>query len=172
MDRSRAIIKSKFEPWEDARLLEVVRAYGPTNWQEIAAHVPGRNARQCRERWSNYINPNLLKAEWTDPEDDILLRMYRELGPKWFVIAGLLPGRAKNSVKNRYFALQRRAERDSGNRSEYPMTSPSLSVPVKENPKPASDGIPEPASWPDSLHEEASFGWDFERGEHPFFDFF
>jgi hypothetical protein len=38
-------------------------------------------------------------------EDEFLLQTYREVGSMRFVIGGLPPGRGKNSVKNRYFAL-------------------------------------------------------------------
>jgi hypothetical protein len=126
-------IKAKFEPWEDARLLEVVRTQDSTNWHEIAAYFPGRNARQCRERWSNYVNPTLLKGEWTETEDQILLQTYCEIGPKWFVIASFLPGRAKNSVKNRYFTLQRQMNVKIGRRSENLVPPPpaSISIPIR-----------------------------------------
>jgi hypothetical protein len=149
-----------------------VRAYGTTNWQDIAVHLPGRNARQCRERWSNYINPNLLKTEWTESEDDILLRTYREIGPKWFMIASFLPGRSKNSVKNRYFTLQRRSGLDIEKRSVYPTPTPSIPASANENPKSVSDGIPELSEWPDLLVDEALFDWDFEPDQHGFFNYF
>jgi hypothetical protein len=111
-----------FEPWEDIRLADLVQIHGTTNWHIIANYLPGRNAHQCRERWSNYVNPNLLKHEWTESEDEILLTTYRDIGPKWFIIANFLPGRSRNSVKNRYFALQRNATLNIKNQSECPFT--------------------------------------------------
>jgi hypothetical protein len=172
MIHRRPTIKSKFEPWEDARLLEIVPAYGPTNWHEIAAHFPGRNARQCRERWSNYVNPNLLKTGWTEAEDNILLQSYQEVGSKWFVIAGLLPGRSKNSVKNRYFTLQRRPRLDNKNPSSYPTVSPSMPASANEDRKTMSDAIPEFSEWPDSFGDETLFGWDFQGDHNPFSYYF
>lgn len=41
-------------------------------WSEIAASIPGRMGKQCRERWFNHLNPELTKAPWTDEEDGIL----------------------------------------------------------------------------------------------------
>jgi hypothetical protein len=118
--------KSKFEPFEDTLLLDIVNQLGPLNWTEIATRLPGRNARQCRERWTNYINPNLVKNEWTEAEDELLVQTYEQVGPKWFMIAGVLPGRAKNSVKNRYFMLQRRSmtEPGTGVRADNPPAHP------------------------------------------------
>jgi hypothetical protein len=99
--------KSLFEPWEAIRLTELVQIHGTTNWYIIAGHLPGRSARQCRQRWSNYVNPNISKHEWTESENEIVLTTYRDSGPKWCVIAHFLPGGSRNNVENRYFALQR-----------------------------------------------------------------
>jgi hypothetical protein len=104
--------KSKFESSEDSALLNIVSRLGPTDWKQISAHIPGRTARQCRERWTNYIDPNLVITDWTDAEDRILLQGFMEFGPKWFAIAMRLPGRSRNSVKNRYTTLQRRMADD------------------------------------------------------------
>lgn len=41
-------------------------------WSEIAASIPGRLGKQCRERWFNHLSPDLTKAPWTDQEDGIL----------------------------------------------------------------------------------------------------
>jgi hypothetical protein len=109
--------KSKFQPTEDVRLLDIVNHLGPMNWMEVAKYLPGRNARQRRERWTNYINPSLVKSEWTEADDKLIVETYEEVGPKWLMITGLLPGRARNDVKNRYFTLRRRALFESSVRS-------------------------------------------------------
>jgi hypothetical protein len=166
MDRRRnPIVKAKFEPWEDARLLDVVRARGSTNWQDIAAYFPGRNARQCRERWTNYVNPALLKSEWTEAEDQVLLQTYREIGPKWFVIASLLPGRAKNSVKNRYFALERRMDVQIGNRSEYPGVPQGAAPAALTQPQPSTNGTNDALPHSNSPQYDPMFDWDLDHGD-------
>jgi hypothetical protein len=95
--------------------------YGTTNWHIIAKLLPGRSPRQCRERWSNYVNPNLLKHEWTETEDEILLTTYRDVRAKWFVIANFLPLRSRNSTKKRYFALQRNVTFSVRNQNGFPV---------------------------------------------------
>jgi hypothetical protein len=54
------------------------------------------------------VYPDLVRTTWTEQEDENVLRCLEEIGPKWFLIAASLPGRGKNSVKNRYFTLRRR----------------------------------------------------------------
>jgi hypothetical protein len=105
--------KKKFELREDNLLTTAVRVHGTSNWSLVALAVPGRSARQCRERWNNYVNPNLHNEAWTDQEDSLLLEKFRELGPKWHRIAKYFEGRARNKVRNRIFALQHRGLRDT-----------------------------------------------------------
>jgi hypothetical protein len=100
--------KVKFDPSEDKLLFDAVRMFGCANWHRIASLIPGRSARQCRERWTNYLNPDLFNGEWTPDEDRMLRAKYDEIGPKWVLIARFLPGRSKNSVRNRLLQLQRR----------------------------------------------------------------
>jgi hypothetical protein len=88
-------------PTEDQRLRALVEQYGAKNWQEIASRMPGRNARQCRERWRNYVNPELNPSPWTPQEDNLLLRKFSECGKSWYKIASFFQNRSVNSCKNR-----------------------------------------------------------------------
>lgn len=103
--------KIKFSPSEDMMLLHAVQSLGTGDWHIIASRVPGRNARQCRERWNNYVNPALISAPWTAEEDRFLLEKYKELGPRWRTIASYFVSRSTNSIKNRFTILQRRQKK-------------------------------------------------------------
>jgi hypothetical protein len=52
-------VKTKFTPEEDGTLTHLVTHYGTSNWKGIASLMGTRNARQCRERWNNYLDPKL-----------------------------------------------------------------------------------------------------------------
>ena len=44
------------KPWsdeEDGRLRSLVKEHGTQQWAKIAQNMPGRNGKQCRERWHN-----------------------------------------------------------------------------------------------------------------------
>jgi hypothetical protein len=105
--------KCKFTTEEDAQLSELVRLHGEEDWMTISCLMPGRNPRQCRERWRHYLSPAVSLAPFAPDEDARLLHKYAELGPKWKAIAAFFEGRTDINVKNRWLLLgrhQRRAE--------------------------------------------------------------
>ena len=38
---------------EDEQLLKLIQDYGAAKWSTIANFMPGRQGKQCRERWHN-----------------------------------------------------------------------------------------------------------------------
>lgn len=72
-----------------------------------------RTSRQCRERWSNHLDPTLNKSPWTEKEDAILLTLQDQLGNKWSEIARSLPGRTHNDVKNRLHSITRQRKKSA-----------------------------------------------------------
>lgn len=58
-------------PWsaeDDARVAELVGQIGAKKWSCIAAQLPGRTGKQCRERWHNHLNPHISKVPWSEHE--------------------------------------------------------------------------------------------------------
>lgn len=41
-----------------------------------------RSAKQCRERWTNFLRPGLKKGEWTFEEEELIRDMYSTFGPR------------------------------------------------------------------------------------------
>lgn len=103
-------IFSKHKKWtkeEDSKLLKMVVIFGAKDWRNLSKHMEGRNSRQCRERWQNYLNPNLNFNNWTLEEDKLLLEMREKHGPKWKLISKYFTNRTDAMIKNRYNALER-----------------------------------------------------------------
>jgi myb-related protein len=59
-------------------VLKLVKSNGPKNWSFVAKHLPGRIGKQCRERWHNHLNPEIVKEKWTDEEDRTIIDAHKE----------------------------------------------------------------------------------------------
>lgn len=120
----KALVKRPWTSDEDVKLVEAVQKYGACRWSLIATELGnGRIGKQCRERWNNHLCPEVKKCDWSDEEDKAILRGVEELGTRWCDIIkdATLAGRTDNSIKNRYYSLQRRmkaASRQQAARSE------------------------------------------------------
>jgi hypothetical protein len=86
--------------------------YGSDAWQQLARHMPGRNSRQCRDRWTNFLSPDIVKTPWSEEEETVLCQKVMQLGRAWKRIALHFPGRSEVNVKSHWQVMQRRFERD------------------------------------------------------------
>ncbi|KAF8202953.1 hypothetical protein BJ912DRAFT_1052975 [Pholiota molesta] len=93
-------------PWseeEDQLLRQGVALYGENdNWKNVALLVPGRTNKACRKRWLHSLQPNVKKSAWTTAEDEQLIELYLQFGPKWSAIARQIPGRTDDACSKRY----------------------------------------------------------------------
>lgn len=98
--------KGKKRPWqpsEDAKVLELLGNYGQS-WALIAAALGNRTGKQVRDRYLNYLRPDIKDEDFNVQEDRLLLALYYQLGAKWSKIASHMPGRTECQVKNRFYA--------------------------------------------------------------------
>jgi len=128
--------RKRWSKAEDARLTELVNQYLVTNpvttidndydrpvvgsnlggpnifsrrikWSKISDEVGGRSGKQCRDRWINYLDPNLVQSVWTEEEDTKLLHLASSHAKQWAFISRALPGRSQNQIKARLHQLKR-----------------------------------------------------------------
>jgi hypothetical protein len=120
MPRQSAIRKVKWTAEEDALLLHWIEIHGATRWTAIAGEMPGRSGKQCRERWTNRLDPSLNRDAWTAREDAVLVHQQKVCGNCWAKIASSLPHRSPNAIKNRWSWLSRHKSRGLSREDEAP----------------------------------------------------
>ncbi|KAJ0534170.1 putative transcription factor MYB-HB-like family [Helianthus annuus] len=106
--RKSLIVKGQWNSQEDRLLVQLVKQYGDSKWSRVAEKLPGRIAKQCRDRWQNHLRPDITKDAWSEEEDKLLIAIHKEVGNKWSEIARRLPGRSENTIKNHWNATKRR----------------------------------------------------------------
>ncbi|CAH9138207.1 unnamed protein product [Cuscuta epithymum] len=94
--------KGPWSPEEDAKLKDFIDKNGTGgNWIALPQKAGlKRCGKSCRLRWLNYLRPNIKHGEFTNDEDRIICSLYATIGSRWSIIAGQLPGRTDNDIKN------------------------------------------------------------------------
>ncbi|KAJ3447892.1 myb DNA-binding domain superfamily protein-related [Anaeramoeba flamelloides] len=93
--------KGSWSKEEDQFLKQGVKSHGQS-WPQVSLFVPGRTAKQCRERWMNQLDPSIYHGPWREEEDMILIEKHRIFGNQWSKIKKFLHGRPDNVIKNRW----------------------------------------------------------------------
>lgn len=133
---------------EDDRLIAYIKAHGEGCWRSLpkAAGLL-RCGKSCRLRWINYLRPDLKRGNFTEEEDELIIKLHSLLGNKWSLIAGRLPGRTDNEIKNYW---NTHIKRKLLNRGIDPVTHRSLNE-VASNPESS------PTTTPNSTTTTISF---------------
>jgi hypothetical protein len=97
-----SLMRGNWTPDEDDQIRQWVLTHGTKTWTELAASLPGRIAKQCRERWMNHLDQNVRQIPFTQEEDRLLIQLHEQYGNKWERIAAMMPGRSANQCKNRW----------------------------------------------------------------------
>lgn len=103
--------KRMFTVEEDNKIRQLVSSRGEKAWKVIAAELSNRSPRQCRERWKNYLSPDVLNLPWTIEEDQKLKELISQYGAQWAKIARFFHHRTDVNVKNRWSYLKRKEKK-------------------------------------------------------------
>ncbi|KAI6681605.1 hypothetical protein NL676_035486 [Syzygium grande] len=141
--KARVIKKGLWRPEEDMILKQYVETHGEGNWAVVSQRSGlKRGGKSCRLRWKNYLRPNIKRGGMSPEEEDLIIRMHKLLGNRWSLIAGRLPGRTDNEVKNYWNThltkRQRKNIASNGRREDESIHTASAADATKDVPCPQS----------------------------------
>ncbi|GAV60480.1 Myb_DNA-binding domain-containing protein [Cephalotus follicularis] len=101
MEGFLGVRKGSWTEEEDNLLRKCVQKFGEGRWHQVPLRAGlNRCRKSCRLRWLNYLKPSIKRGQFTADEVDLIIRLHKLLGNRWSLIAGRLPGRTANDVKN------------------------------------------------------------------------
>ncbi|XP_045833575.1 transcription factor MYB1-like [Trifolium pratense] len=101
MENTIGVRKGAWTYEEDKLLKDCINKYGEGKWHLVPQRAGlNRCRKSCRLRWLNYLSPTIYRGSFAEDEIDMIIRLHNLLGNRWSLIAGRLPGRTANDVKN------------------------------------------------------------------------
>ncbi|KAF5475577.1 hypothetical protein F2P56_007371 [Juglans regia] len=130
-DRKKILFrKGAWSPEEDQKLKTYIERYGIWNWSRMPKPAGlARSGKSCRLRWVNYLRPDIKRGNFSEEDEETILKWHEVLGNRWSVIAAKLPGRTDNEIKNYWHThLKKRLKNNS-----LSTTVPQTVVDVNKN---------------------------------------
>nr|KAJ0223747.1 hypothetical protein LSAT_V11C200082820 [Lactuca sativa] len=127
-----SLIKRRWRPLEDAKLIVHVVAHGRRMWRDISKQLPGRSTHACRVRWANYLSPGSKDSPFSKKEEmDLVVADAR--------CEYELTGRASDSVKSHFRYLMAKKRRrvklvpSAATSAIFPLTNNNVVYPARSS---------------------------------------
>ncbi|KAI4329093.1 hypothetical protein L6164_021394 [Bauhinia variegata] len=123
---------------EDKILTQYIMIHGEGKWRQLPKEAGlKRCGKSCRLRWLNYLRPDIKRGNITHDEEELIIRLHKLLGNRWSLIAGRLPGRTDNEIKNYWSTnIGKKAQNGNPNSSTSPNSSQTNPKTQQQTPNP------------------------------------
>ena len=125
---------------EDRSLKDIRESDESGSWSQVSKLLEEsigirRSAKQCRDRYFNYLANNNSDSKWRDSEVDLVFNLFLKHGTKWSLISKEIQSKSESQIKNLFYATIRRNIRkfNKGKLQNEKITLNSLSI--LENPE-------------------------------------
>ncbi|CAL4947974.1 unnamed protein product [Urochloa decumbens] len=155
-----ALKRGAWTPEEDELLARAVMREGEGRWRTLPRRAGLlRCGKSCRLRWMNYLRPDIKRGPIAADEEDLIVRLHRLLGNRWSLIAGRLPGRTDNEIKNYWNShlAKKLLARGTDPRTHMPLPAAATAAPDKTAPPPVVNPLVAPPPPPEP-QPSSSFG--------------
>lgn len=127
---------------EDKILAEYIKIHGEGKWRNLPKRAGlMRCGKSCRLRWLNYLRPDIKRGNITHDEEELIIRLHKLLGNRWSLIAGRLPGRTDNEIKNYWNTnIGKKIQIQGDHPNHSPKGRPSSQLPQEQKQHPTIEG--------------------------------
>ncbi|EMC91660.1 hypothetical protein BAUCODRAFT_27935 [Baudoinia panamericana UAMH 10762] len=109
LSKTLALCADSVAQIEDEILKAAVSKYGLNQWARVSSLLARKTPKQCKARWSEWLDPGIRKIEWSREEDEKLLHLAKLMPTQWRTIAPIV-GRTATQCLERYQKLLDEAE--------------------------------------------------------------
>ena len=90
---------------EDEILKASVMKYGLNQWSRVSSLLVRKSAKQCKERWYEWLDPKIKKTPWTKDEEEKLLNLAKMFPCQWKTIAPFVGRTAFQCIEHYEYLL-------------------------------------------------------------------
>ena len=90
---------------EDEILKAAVMKYGLNQWSRVSSLLVRKSAKQCKERWYEWLDPKIKKTPWTKDEEEKLLNLAKMFPCQWKTIAPFVGRTAFQCIEHYEYLL-------------------------------------------------------------------
>ncbi|KAK7841403.1 anthocyanin regulatory c1 protein [Quercus suber] len=78
---AKGVIRGAWSAWEDKILKNYIEIHGEGKWTDLPQRAGLRRCgKSCRLRWLNYLRPDIKRGNFSEDEEDLIIKLHKLLG--------------------------------------------------------------------------------------------